>query len=188
MKPGDKVQLKSSVTEKDLMGYCIPEDSCTAILSQKRGVVVSDGGHYVVVKMEGVQFDWSYLKGWIEPVSEYTPGGVSRTVPDLASVPRKQYPIASGVLAYFPLALKAIAHCSYVGNEQHNPGTPLHWDRSKSTDEDDAMIRHYLDSLGNEKIDTDGVLHSTKCAWRALARLEKELESGKEPAMNYDLI
>lgn len=90
---------------------------------------------------------------------------------------RKQCPVSSGVLAYFPKAMKAIAHCSYVGNEQHNPGQPLHWDRSKSTDEDDAMIRHFIDSLGPEKVDADGVRHSTKCAWRALARLEKELEA-----------
>jgi len=92
---------------------------------------------------------------------------------------RKQQPVASGVLAYFPLSMKAIAHCSYVGNEQHNPGTQLHWDRSKSTDDDDALIRHFIDSLGPDKIDTDGVRHSTKVAWRALARLEKELEGAK---------
>jgi len=92
---------------------------------------------------------------------------------------RKQQPVASGVLAYFPLSMKAIAHCSYVGNEQHNPGQPVHWDRSKSTDEDDALIRHFIDSMGPDKIDTDGVRHSTKVAWRALARLEKELEAAK---------
>lgn len=94
-------------------------------------------------------------------------------------IDRKQQPVASGVLAYFPLSMKAIAQCSYVGNEQHNPGTPLHWDRSKSADEDDALIRHFIDSLGPDKIDTDGVRHSTKVAWRALARLEKELEASK---------
>lgn len=87
---------------------------------------------------------------------------------------RKERPIASGVLNYFPLALMEVAYCSLVGNEQHNPGTPLHWDRSKSGDEWDAMMRHFLD---RGKIDDDGVRHSAKVAWRALAALEKELEA-----------
>jgi len=39
---------------------------------------------------------------------------------------RKQRPIKTGVLDYFPDALLEVAYCSYVGNEQHNPGTPLH--------------------------------------------------------------
>ncbi len=87
---------------------------------------------------------------------------------------RKERPIYSGVLRYFPLALLEVAHCSYVGNEQHNPGQPLHWDRSKSTDEADALVRHLLQA---GEIDTDGVRHSAKVAWRALALLEKELEA-----------
>lgn len=90
---------------------------------------------------------------------------------------RKAYPVASGVLDYFPDALLAVAHCSYIGNEQHNPGTPLHWDRSKSTDEADALIRHFLE---RGKVDSDGVAHSAKMAWRALAYLQKEIEASRE--------
>jgi dATP/dGTP diphosphohydrolase len=86
---------------------------------------------------------------------------------------RKQHPIATGVLDYFPDALACIANVSYAGNEQHNPGTPLHWDRDKSTDEADALIRHFL-ARGTD--DTDGIRHSAKMAWRALALLQKELE------------
>ena len=86
---------------------------------------------------------------------------------------RKNTPIYSGVLKYFPNALKAVAQCSFIGNEQHNPGTPLHWDRSKSGDELDALTRHLVEA---GTIDTDGVKHSTKVAWRALAALEKEIE------------
>lgn len=86
---------------------------------------------------------------------------------------RKQTPIFSGVLRYFPLALADVARCSFVGNEQHNPGTPLHWDRAKSGDELDALVRHLMDA---GTIDTDGIRHSTKVAWRALANLQKELE------------
>ena len=87
---------------------------------------------------------------------------------------RKNTPVFSGVLNYFPDAIKAVAQCSFIGNEQHNPGTPLHWDRSKSGDEKDALVRHLLDA---GTIDTDGVRHSAKVAWRSLANLQKEIEN-----------
>ena len=87
---------------------------------------------------------------------------------------RKAIPLATGCLDYFPDALKAVAALSRVGNEQHNPGQPLHWDRSKSGDEADALLRHLVE---RGTIDTDGVRHSAKVAWRALALLQKEIES-----------
>lgn len=87
---------------------------------------------------------------------------------------RKTMPVGTGVLDYFPQALLAVAHCSYVGDEQHNPGTPLHWDRSKSTDEADALIRHFIE---RGTMDSDGIRHITKVAWRALALLQKEIEA-----------
>lgn len=89
---------------------------------------------------------------------------------------RKDTPIYSGVIKYFPLALAEIARVSKVGGEQHSPGQPLAWDRSKSGDELDALTRHLVDA---GKIDTDGTRHSAKLAWRALANLEKELEKAK---------
>jgi len=88
---------------------------------------------------------------------------------------RKQHPVASGVLDYFPDAIVEISHVSWKGNEQHNPGKPLHWDRSKSTDEADTMLRHFL-QRGSR--DTDGMRHTAKMAWRALALLQKEIEAG----------
>jgi hypothetical protein len=88
---------------------------------------------------------------------------------------RKTYPVGTGFLDYFPLAAAEVAHVSFVGNVQHNgPNAPLHWDRSKSTDEADALIRHFLQ---RGTVDSDGVRHSAKMAWRALALLEKELEA-----------
>ena len=86
---------------------------------------------------------------------------------------RKRVPIFSGVLKYFPLALIEVAKCSWIGNEQHNPGSELHWDREKSGDELDALARHLLQA-GTD--DVDGIRHSTKIAWRGLANLQKELE------------
>ncbi len=89
---------------------------------------------------------------------------------------RKQRPLYSGVLTYFPDALMEVAHCSWVGNQQHNPGQPLHWAKEKSTDEPDALVRHLLEA-GTR--DTDGVRHSAKVAWRALALLQREIELGR---------
>lgn len=87
---------------------------------------------------------------------------------------RKATPVFSGVLKYFPNALKEVSRCSKAGNDQHHPDKPLHWDMNKSKDELDALTRHLIDhSL--DPVDTDGMLHLTKVAWRALAALERHL-------------
>ena len=95
---------------------------------------------------------------------------------------RKAIPVFSGFIAYFPLAIVAVAELSRIGNDQHNPGKPLHWDRSKSGDELDAQMRHLVDVAieGENATDTDNVLHLTKNAWRALAKLQKVLEGQRE--------
>ena len=90
---------------------------------------------------------------------------------------RKQMPVFSGVLNYFPDAIRELSKVSYVGNQQHNPDKPLHWDRSKSGDELDALARHLLEA---GTIDTDGIRHSAKVAWRALANLQKEIENDRD--------
>ena len=90
---------------------------------------------------------------------------------------RKNIPVATGCVDYFPDALAAVAELSRVGHEQHNPGTPLRWDRSKSGDESDALMRHFLQ---RGTIDSDGIRHSAKVAWRALALLQKELEAAQD--------
>src|SRR5713101_5218998 len=91
---------------------------------------------------------------------------------------RKALPITSGVLDYFPDALLAVAEVSRIGNEQHNPGQPIHWNKEKSTDEADALLRHLID---RGKLDTDGLRHSAKVAWRALALLQREIEAERHP-------
>jgi hypothetical protein len=91
---------------------------------------------------------------------------------------RKNIPIGTGVLDYFPAALAEIAKTSYRGNEQHNPGESLHWAREKSTDQFDTIIRHLLE---RGTFDTDGVRHSAKAAWRLLALLQLELEADGAP-------
>ncbi len=87
---------------------------------------------------------------------------------------RKALPLATGFVDYFPDAMVAVADLSRVGNDQHNPGKELFWDRGKSGDESDALMRHFLE---RGTTDTDGVRHSAKVAWRAMALLQKEIEN-----------
>ena len=86
---------------------------------------------------------------------------------------RKKYPMCAGLVDYFPDALAAVAHVSWGGNEQHNPGEPLHWARGKSMDQADTIMRHLVQ---RGTLDVDGMRHSAKMAWRALALLQEELE------------
>ena len=90
---------------------------------------------------------------------------------------RKKIPLWSGLIQYFPDALIEVAKLSYIGNEQHNPGEPLHWAREKSSDQEDTIMRHLMES---GTIDSDGVRHSTKHAWRSLAKLQLEIEADRE--------
>ena len=91
---------------------------------------------------------------------------------------RKNFPVTTGVFDYFPDALVAVAEVSRAGNDQHNPGEPLHWDRSKSMDQADCIGRHLLQ---RGRLDSDGLRHSAKIAWRALALLQLEIEAEKKP-------
>lgn len=95
---------------------------------------------------------------------------------------RKAQPVCTGVLDYFPDALLEVARVSKIGNDQHNPGQPLHWAKEKSRDEADALLRHLID---RGKMDSDGVRHSAKVAWRALALLQREIEMDR--GWGYDV-
>jgi hypothetical protein len=97
---------------------------------------------------------------------------------------RKKYPVFTGLVKYFPDAIMEVARCSWAGNQQHHPDKPLHWDRGKSNDHLDAMMRHAIQA---GQIDTDGVRHSAKVAWRALANLQMELEkTGQDKIVNNE--
>lgn len=117
------------------------------------------------------------LRGLQKPVpaSEFGKGGAPvrpSTMPIDASE-RKRTPVVSGVLDYFPDAIIAVAQVSHAGNEQHNPGEPLHWARGKSTDQADTVVRHLME---RGRIDSDGLRHTAKAAWRILALLQEEIE------------
>jgi hypothetical protein len=83
----------------------------------------------------------------------------------------------TGVLDYFPDAIAAIAEVSLAGNDQHNPGDSLHWSRGKSDDHEDSLGRHLIE---RGTVDEDGMRHSAKVAWRALAILQLEIENARE--------
>lgn len=106
--------------------------------------------------------------------------------PEMGAAERKARPLYSGVICYFPDALLEVAHVSKLGNDQHNPGQALHWAKEKSADEDDALLRHLTDKARGIKLDIDGVRHSAKVAWRALAALQREIDAERGVAVQPD--
>jgi len=101
---------------------------------------------------------------------------VSGVLPE-ADAARKSLPIFEGVLNYFPDALLAVSEVSRIGNDQHNPGQPLHWNKAKSMNQYDTLLRHLLDHRAGKRRDTDGARHLAKAAWRALAALQLDIEA-----------
>lgn len=141
-----------------------------------------DGTIQTVSTKVDVQYEIAWDTGGISWCSDYflclakpfaNEPGVPTTMLPTDAKERKATPITTGVLDYFPLALAEIARVSKAGNDQHNPGQPLHWAKGKSTDHADCLVRHLLER-GTK--DTDGQRHSAKMAWRALALLQTELE------------
>lgn len=90
---------------------------------------------------------------------------------------RKDAPVNSGFMQYFPNAIMEVARLSKAGNDKHNPNEPLHWAKQKSNDHGDCLCRHQLE-VGT--IDSDGFDHAVKVAWRAMAQLEILLTDKKE--------
>lgn len=92
---------------------------------------------------------------------------------DADSATRKTFPMAAGLLDYFPDALAAVSEISFKGNAKHNPGEALHHARGKSMDHADCILRHLV---GRGGFDGD-MRESAALAWRALALLQEELEA-----------
>lgn len=91
---------------------------------------------------------------------------------------RKAIPVCRGMLDYFPAAIAEVSRVSQAGNDQHNPGEDIHWARGKSMDHADCIVRHLME---RGTMDEDGMRHSAKLAWRALALLQQELEDAGFP-------
>lgn len=90
---------------------------------------------------------------------------------------RKAVPLAS-LFDYFPNAMVEIARVIDDGQRQHNTGGK--WDRSKSNDHRNSLMRHLL-QWGT--LDKDGRPHTAKVAVRALMALEIESEARLEAQM-----
>lgn len=127
------------------------------------------GTYYIDDRAVEFKGDWQSVLARFRGPTEVLPTG---------SQARKDIPLTTGVLDYFPAALAEVARVSKQGNDKHNPGEPLHWARGKSMDQADCISRHLLERGG---IDPDtGMRHSAQLAWRALALLQIELEEAGE--------
>jgi len=146
---------------------------------ERRMRVIAQNGN------SGEHYEQDMLNGFNKPTEDELDPSYSctdsRIVADkiLKADERKATPVYSGVISYFPLALKEISKASYEGQRQHNPDKPLHWDRSKSGDELDAMMRHLLDHASGDLFDDCGTRHIVKCGWRILAFIQKTMENEK---------
>lgn len=94
---------------------------------------------------------------------------------------RKALPIWTFLMGYFPDALLAVVGVAVKGNEQHNPGQPLHWAREKSTDQLNTAFRHMWDHGRGTTKDTDGQYHLAKAIWRLSAELQLLIEAERTP-------
>lgn len=95
---------------------------------------------------------------------------------------RKRIPIWTHLIEYFPDAFLAVVDVSVKGNDQHNPGEPLHWAREKSTDQMNTAMRHMWDHGRGVIYDTDGAYHLAKAIWRLSAELQLTIERERAAA------
>lgn len=91
----------------------------------------------------------------------------------LPSSGRKNLPLVSGVLDFFPNAIVEVSKVSVAGAAQRGSDTLIYDESVTPEYHADCLLRHLIDK-GNH--DTDGVRHSAKVAWRALALLQSEIE------------
>lgn len=113
--------------------------------------------------------------GRIRPMAEIVNQGAALpTMLPTDSKERKDAPIVSGVVDYFPLALAAIARLSRKGNDKHNPGEPMHHARGKGGSDVDCIANHLIDRGTVDE--ENGELHDVALAWRAMSNLQKAEE------------
>ena len=171
-----KAEEKTKFAKK---GCLLIDDKDSTVIRFAREVSGVGGGYVWPTNYnQGLDHSWYFKLSWLEKAEEPTVD--PKPVLDYDAMDeakkRKMTPMYSGLLAYFPDALALVAQNSMVGHYQHNdPKDPMYWDRTKSADEMDAMIRHMADHSKNPR-DKDGTLHMSKVAWRALAFVQKFIE------------
>lgn len=93
---------------------------------------------------------------------------------------RKKWQLWTFLTQYFPDAFLAVVDVAIKGNEQHNPGEPLHWAREKSTDQLNTAMRHAWDHSTGVTKDSDNCYHLAKAIWRLSAELQLHIEKENE--------
>ncbi len=159
-------------------GALLIDDKPSSVVRFANETSLSGGYIWPAEYNDGLDPSWYFKLSWLEKAEEPTVD--SKPVLDYDAMDeakkRKMTPMYSGLLAYFPDALAVVAQNSMVGHYQHNdPSDPMYWDREKSADDPDGMVRHLADH-SKDPYDTDGRLHLGKVAWRALAMLQKFIE------------
>jgi len=96
---------------------------------------------------------------------------------------RKQLQLYTFMFNYFPDAWLEVVRIARLGNEQHNPGEPLHWARGKSTDQMNAAFNHVFDYGTGQRVDSDGGYHLAKAIWRLMAQLQLDVEQDQRDQM-----
>lgn len=122
------------------------------------------------------EFGWNSNNFELVEDDKSTPTTKMLTLP-IDSEARKEVPMFSGCIKYFPAAIAGVAKISKIGNDKHNPGQELHHDRSKSLDHPDCIVRHLTDVADliaslerGENPDPEKILEEvSSLAWRALA-------------------
>ena len=138
--------------------------------------------------MSRMESQKQYTERWLAqlPTTSMNVVEERRVLPEDAKQ-RKDIPLWSGTVGYFPYSFVLMAQVSKDGNDQHNPGKPLHWDRTKSLDHMDSAFRHLHDSLSLKGHDRLYVL--AQAMWRLGAEIQtgyEELEDGRGCIMKED--
>jgi hypothetical protein len=131
-----------------------------------------------VTMQPNTQLNW----GW-PTLEALRRGEIAEILPELNlptdDAERKKIQLYSGLFGYFMAALVEVAKCSYAGNLQHyGNADKLQWVQAKSNKHADKILSHLAD---HGKFDTDGIRHSAKVAWRALALLQMEMQEAGAP-------
>lgn len=116
---------------------------------------------------------YTVYEGTVEPYNPTTWASSPHGSLPTDAEKRNEYPMADGLLDYFPNALAEVSRLSLIATQQHHQGEDMHWQRGVSMDHRNKIVKHLIDA---GKFDTDNVRHSAKLAWRALANLQQELE------------
>lgn len=105
-------------------------------------------------------------------VGEYTNDAEEKVATGAVKYDGGKSPIFRGALAYFPVAIGAVADVSAFGASKYA------WNGWRDVDDGvvrytDALVRHLTEEGKGEVLDPDSRrLHAAHVAWNALARLE----------------